>query len=89
VSARPWALSFERRADKDLGRLDRKLRQRVLDALQRLATDPDAAIGLRKLSGRAEHRLRVGEWRVILELDHASRKITVNRVLPRGRAYER
>jgi mRNA-degrading endonuclease RelE of RelBE toxin-antitoxin system len=77
------------RADKDPGRLDGKLRQRVLDALQRLATDPDAGIGLRKLSGRAEHRLRVGERRVILELDHASRKITVNRVLPRGRAYRR
>lgn len=65
MTGSPWALSFERRADKDLGRLDRKLRQRILDSVERLAADPSASAGLRKLSGRPEHRLRVGDWRVL------------------------
>jgi len=64
VSTGPWSVEFERRADRDLGRLDPQVRQRVLAAIERLASDPRSA-GLRRLSGRAESRLRVGDWRVM------------------------
>jgi mRNA interferase RelE/StbE len=89
VSDSPWAVSFERRAERDVERLDKKLRQRVLDAVERLAQDPDTSTELRKLKGRAEHRLRVGEWRVLLALDRKARSIVVVRVRPRGKAYKR
>jgi len=46
-------------------------------------------MALRKLKGRAESRLRVGDWRVIVELDLEARTIVIQRVLPRGRAYNR
>jgi mRNA interferase RelE/StbE len=88
VSAEPWSIEFERRADKDLERLDPPIRERVFTALERLANDPHSA-GLRKLAGRPESRLRVGDWRMIVELDIAQRTIVVLRVLPRGRAYDR
>jgi mRNA interferase RelE/StbE len=88
VSAEPWSVEFERRAAKDLERLDRPVRQRVFTAIERLADDPQSA-WLRKLAGRLESRLRVGDWRVIVELDVAQRTIVVVRVLPRGRAYDR
>ncbi|MCA1677782.1 MAG: hypothetical protein LC777_01945 [Actinobacteria bacterium] len=38
---------------------------------------------------QSKSRLRVGDWRVILELDESHRTIVVVRVLPRGRAYDR
>lgn len=88
MSVEPWSVEFERRADKDLERLDPPIRERVFSGLERLASDPHSA-GLRKLSGRPESRLRVGDWRVIVELDVAQRTIVVLRVLPRGRAYDR
>ena len=88
MSTEPWSVEFERRADRDLGRLDPQVRQRVLAAIERLASDPRSA-GLRRLSGRAESRLRVGDWRVIVELDIPARTIIIQRVLPRGRAYDR
>jgi len=88
VTAEPWSVEFERRANRDLERLDPQVKQRVLAAIDRLADSPRSA-ALRKLKGRAESRLRVGDWRVILELDIAARTIVIQRVLPRGRAYER
>jgi mRNA interferase RelE/StbE len=88
VSSDAWSLEFERRAVKDLHRLDPPIRDRVVAALQQLIADP-AAAQLVKLTGRAEHRLRVGDWRVILELEDATRTVLVVRVLPRGRIYER
>ena len=88
MSTEPWSVEFERRADRDLGRLDPQVRQRVLAAIERLASHPRSA-ELRRLRGRAESRLRVGDWRVIVELDIPARTIIIQRVLPRGRAYDR
>ncbi|MGO9957513.1 MAG: type II toxin-antitoxin system RelE family toxin [Solirubrobacteraceae bacterium] len=88
MTAERWAVEFERRAEKDLERLDPQVKQRVLSAIGRLAEDPRTA-DLRRLKGRPESRLRVGDWRVIVGLDVAARAIVVQRILPRGRAYER
>lgn len=84
-----WDLRYSRRAEKDIARLDPPIRRRVLQALGEFAADPSAASGLRKLSGRSESRLRVGDWRVILVVAARTRSVYVQRVLPRGRAYER
>jgi mRNA interferase RelE/StbE len=78
-----------RAAEKDLDRLDPPVRERMVRALKELANDPAASRGLKQLRGRPERRLRVGDWRAIVDLDAANRTIRVKRVLPRGRAYDR
>ncbi len=84
-----WTLRYSKRAEKDIARLDPPIRRRILNALGRLAEDPGSASGLRKLSGRSESRLRVGDWRAVLDIAAGRREIYVHRVLPRGRAYDR
>ncbi len=84
-----WSLQYSRRAEKDVARLDPPVRRRVLNALGQFVEDPGSVSGLRKLSGRSESRLRVGDWRVILDVAAERREIYVHRVLPRGRAYDR
>jgi mRNA-degrading endonuclease RelE of RelBE toxin-antitoxin system len=83
-----WGVDFTPRGKRDLDRLDRQVRQRVYTALQRLAAAPGTG-QLHKLTGRTESRLRVGDWRILVELDHRARTIVVHHVLPRGRAYDR
>ncbi|HET7127647.1 MAG TPA: type II toxin-antitoxin system RelE/ParE family toxin [Gaiellaceae bacterium] len=83
-----WSLSFERRAQRDLGRLDPQIARRVASALDRLL-DQDPSLDLRHLRGSDEWRLRVGDWRVRLQLEFETRTVVVVRVLPRGRAYDR
>jgi mRNA-degrading endonuclease RelE of RelBE toxin-antitoxin system len=41
VSSEPWSVEFERRADRDLERLDPQVRQRVLTAIDRLSSDSE------------------------------------------------
>jgi mRNA interferase RelE/StbE len=84
-----WTLRYSRRAEKDIARLDPPIRRRVLAALGQLSKDPTSATGLRKLSGRSESRLRVGDWRVILDVALGTHEIYVHRILPRGRVYDR
>ncbi len=88
MSEKPWSIEVKRRADRDISRLDRPVRDRVIVALEALAENPLGG-SLRKLTGRDESRLRVGNWRVLLTLDVQTRTINVQRVLPRGRAYDR
>jgi mRNA interferase RelE/StbE len=84
----PRRLHITPRARRDIRQLDPPIRRRTLEALDAAAADPRSA-PLRRLTGGPELRLRVGDWRVRLELDTDQRVIVIQRVLPRGRAYDR
>jgi len=66
--------------------LDPPARTRIFDALALLVGNPPVG-DVKKLTGQDAHRLRVGDWRARIRLDHEARVIVVTRVLPRGRAY--
>ena len=83
-----WTIRFTRRADKDMERLDPQVRRRVLAAIDQLAAD-DRRIDVRRLTASEQFRLRVGDWRLRFTRDTETRTLFVDRVLPRGRAYER
>ena len=84
----PWSIGFIPHGRRDLNRLDPQVRRRVYAALERVTEDPRSG-QLSRLVGRPEYKLRVGEWRIIIELDQGARTVVVHRVLPRGRAYDR
>jgi len=67
-------------------RLDRPTRQRVLDAVDRLAATGQG--DLKRLKGAQSGilRLRVGGWRVLL-LEVGEDELIVRSILPRGDAY--
>jgi mRNA interferase RelE/StbE len=81
-------LRFTRSAEKDLRRLDPPIRKRVFGCLDRLLAG-DRSLDVRRLTGSEHFRLRVGDWRVIFDHDRDAETVLVQRVLPRGRAYER
>lgn len=83
----PWELIVLPRAARDLATLPDRDRAVVGQALENLRDDPGQA-DLAKLSGRVgQWRLRVGRWRVILELRTNEGRIYVLRVLQRKDAY--
>ena len=88
MTEKPWRIEVKQRAKKDLTHLDVPVRRRIVKAARKLAENPHSG-SLRKLSGRPESRLRVGDWRVLVTLDEDTRTVEVQRVLPRGRAYDR
>ncbi len=68
--------------------MPRKLAQRLRDKLVRLAKDPYAANpNVTKLQDRPGYRLRVGDWRVIYEIQGQELVILVLKVAPRGEVY--
>ncbi len=84
-----WHVVIDGRARKDLRRIDPPTRQRILRAIARLAKGAELTGDVKRLQGSHEYRLRVGDWRVRFEREDQKLIITIVRVLPRGRAYDR
>ncbi|MBW9207975.1 type II toxin-antitoxin system RelE/ParE family toxin [Mumia sp. zg.B17] len=76
-------------AAKQVRRLDPPVRRRVLAALTALEADPRPA-GVKKLSGFDDAwRIRIGDYRVLYEVQDTTVLITVFRVAHRREAYGR
>lgn len=83
-----YEVLLERRAAKQLERLDKFSKRRIIEALRVLRERGLAArLDLKKLKGYKNHyRLRVGSYRVLFEFQKP-RTLIVYAVLPRRTAY--
>jgi mRNA interferase RelE/StbE len=62
-----YALFIEKRAQRTLSRIARQDREWIADAIRRLADEPRPQ-GVKKLSGREAWRIRVGDYRILYEI---------------------
>jgi mRNA interferase RelE/StbE len=73
---------------KALARLPLNWQKRIVAKIREVAVDPYAPNNnLTKLQGRDGYRLRVGDWRVIYELQYDRLVMLVLDVGPRGDIY--
>lgn len=80
-------LVITEKAEKDLARLDRRASQRVRDALDVMITNVNM-VDLKKLKGtRDRWRLRVGDYRVLLQIVGDEATVYALRVKHRQEAY--
>jgi mRNA interferase RelE/StbE len=80
-----YTVGLKPRATKDLRRLQKQDARRVADALERLADDLSGDVK-RLTSFSPEYRLRVGQYRVLFEIEN-EKAIAVYRVVHRREAY--
>jgi mRNA interferase RelE/StbE len=83
-----YRVLFTKSADKTLRKLSRNVAQRIRRSLDDLATNPYAEhLDVTKLQNRPGYRLRVGDWRVIYEIENDELIILVLRIGSRGEVY--
>ncbi len=77
-----------RRVEKEISTLPRRTRERVIQAIKKLSDAPRQQ-GARKLSGemRGAWRIRIGDYRVIYDIDDDQEIVTILAVLHRREAY--
>lgn len=82
-----YRVLLERAAEKDLARLSSEIHDRVIVAIQALASAPRPP-GCRKLAGsKSDWRIRVGDYRIIYEIADEIRVVRINRVRHRREVY--
>lgn len=85
-----YRVEITRPALRVLRRVPANLARLIRGKIDEVAHDPFAAHrNVKPLRGRGGHRLRVGDWRVIYELDHEGRRLVVLDLGPRGNVYDR
>ena len=82
-----YRILLERSAERDLRRLAADTHDRIIRRIQGLATNPRPP-GCRKLMGSdTDWRIRIGDYRVVYEIDDTTRVVRVNRVRHRREVY--
>lgn len=82
-----YTLLLKSSAERDLRRLSRSLLERIHARLLSLRDDPRPH-GARKLAGNREGwRVRVGDYRVLYQIDDAEQTVTVVRIKHRREVY--
>ena len=83
-----YEILFTKQADRALRKMSRNTARLIREKLDQLAQDPYARNpNVTRLQGRPGYRLRVGDWRVIYELEEDRLVILVLKVAPRGGVY--
>ena len=81
-----WRIVIARTAEKELAKLSNEMRSRVGRTIRLLEDNPVPA-SAKRLKGREEFRLRVGDYRVLYTLEHENRLLTISAVGHRGEVY--
>jgi mRNA interferase RelE/StbE len=83
-----YKIIFAKEAQKALLRLPKNTAVLVRQKLEQLAVDPYApSMNAMKLQNRSGYRLRIGDWRVIYEIQNDELIILVLKIAQRGEVY--
>jgi mRNA interferase RelE/StbE len=83
----PYELYIERRAEKDLKKLEASLFSEIVARIKELADNPHPH-GSKKIAGsQNDWRIRIGNYRVLYEIDNKTKTIKIMRVKHRREAY--
>ena len=83
-----YKIIFAKDAQKTLLRLPRNTANLIRQKLEQLAEDPfTSSLNVKKLQNRTGYRLRIGDWRVIYELQNDELIILILKIAPRGEVY--
>ncbi len=82
-----YEIIFSVKASNHFKKLERTVQERIKNALKRIRVRPEAYIT--KLVGQPGYKLRVGDYRVIMDVDNKLLKILVIEVGHRKNIYGR
>lgn len=85
-----WKVKFTFEATEDLEKLDRKIRNRVIEKIRWLKENFDQIIPL-PLGGKWQgfFKLRVGDWRIIYEIENLRKEIFIHQIGHRSKIYKK
>lgn len=82
-----YEVIFSDKALRQLKKMERNVQERIIAVLERIRIRPEAYVT--KLVGDPGYRLRVGDYRVIMDIDNKELHILVLKVGHRKNIYDR
>ncbi|WP_286394339.1 type II toxin-antitoxin system RelE family toxin [Pseudanabaena mucicola] len=82
-----YQVNLPKAVQKQLNTLPQELKQRILKALVQLQEEPRPANSLQMKGGQG-FRLRIGDYRVLYEIDDSSQIVNLRRIGHRREIYQ-
>jgi len=82
-----YEIVFSQKAKKQLFKLERSIQERIISALERIRIRPQSYIT--KLVGDPGYKLRVGDYRLIMDIDKGKLLVLVIKIGHRKNIYEK
>jgi mRNA-degrading endonuclease RelE of RelBE toxin-antitoxin system len=84
-----YTVEVSHRADKALGRLDRKTATRIRDRIDLLALDPyNRRISDEREMVPGQRYSRAGDWRILFEVRESEKTVVIVTIQHRSRVYK-
>jgi len=83
-----YKVTITSRAERELRRLDRQAKNRVVKSILDLASNPRPSGCLKVRSEEGVWRIRTGDWRVGYMIDDAASEVAVIRIAHRSEFYD-
>lgn len=84
----PYSIEIAPVAERQIRKLEPAIRKRLFKKLETLALNP-RPVGVEKLSGSEFYRVRVGDYRIIYDIEDNVTKVLVLKVGDRKEIYKR
>ena len=84
-----FRIKFKRSAEQDIRRIDRKLIPDILTKIEALADNPFPRQSLKLSGAETTYRLRIGDYRVIYNVDASRKSIIVHHIRHRREVYRK
>ena len=82
-----YKILLEKQAEKDLKKLPNELFQRVIPAIKNLTHDPRPVGCLKLKNSEQDYRIRIGDYRIIYEIDDKNQTVKVMKIRHRRESY--
>lgn len=79
-------IDFVKSAEKELGKLDKRLSRRLLEKIQKLGDNPYGQDS-QKLAGGKGYRIRLGDYRIVYIIDKFNKLVTIIKIGHRREIY--
>lgn len=84
-----FKIEWKSSSENDIKKIDRQYIQKILDAIESISNNPFPIRSRKLRSSESSYRLRVGDYRVIYQVNFENRVITIFYVRHRKDAYRK
>ena len=81
-----YKVLLESRAERDLDSLDSQMRNRIIAQLLKMKSNPRGN-AVKLTDSKNAWRIRVGDWRIIYEINDKVKELKIYRIKHRSKAY--
>ena len=82
-----FSLSFSNQSEKFLKKCDKRLRERILEKIKKLRTEPVPHNAVSVIGEEKTFRIRIGDYRVLYEVKWDKNEILIAVIDKRSRVY--